>query len=155
MKISKACYQTVFSNDEKNIYNVGGTVCKLIVKEKPQEVYRISSLKYPSEIVLSDDEKMLAIFSTEGYIAVHNAANGKLIASTKALKQEGQGIYFLEGISKIICSTWDGNIIIFDYTTLQLEVICFEKIRGRCLMKTQKKNKFLLRKNMMIIMFQK
>ncbi len=143
MNIGSASYRALFSADEKYFYNVGGSVRKFEKGSKPNLVYKIDKLKNPSEIALSKDEKYLAVLNTQGHIAVYNANEGKLIAKTKALQEEGYGIFF-SGNNLVVTSTWNGNIIIFDYVSNNCDAIKIPDSGCGRLMNTDNDNVFLL-----------
>lgn len=143
MKILNANYQVIFSNNEKNIFSLGNTIKKFSFINKMTELFEISQLKNPSEFILSDDEKIIASLNTEGHISVFNANTGELIANTKALSQEGYGIYFTSN-NRVITSTWEGNIIIFNFDLNIFDIINIpDAICGK-LMPTKDKSVFLL-----------
>lgn len=143
MKISNANYQVVFSKNEKILYRLGSTISKISFSDKLTKIFEITELKNPSEMVLSEDEKFIAVLNTKGHIAVFDAMTGKLTASTKALNQEGYGIYFAPD-NRVIVSTWEGNVIIYNYILNQFDIINIPKAVCGKLMPTENKNIFLL-----------
>ena len=144
IKLSKPCYQSVFSKNEEVLYNVGAKVSKFTVGEKPREIFAIKGIRHPSEICLSDDEKMIATFTTQGYVFIHNTENADLVAWTKGVKEEGSGIHFLNHKNQVIFSTWNGKIIFFDFLTKNFEMIVLPEVCNLYLAKTGNENNFLL-----------
>lgn len=143
MKISNASYQVIFSKDEKSVYNIGSTIKKFSFNDKMMELFEISKLKNLSELALSKDETLIAVLNTEGHIAIFDANNGSCIAYTKALNQEGYGIYFTSG-SRVITSTWEGNIILFNYDLNKFDIINIPDAVCGKLMPTDNEDVFLL-----------
>lgn len=143
MKISNANYQVVFSKDEKFLYCLGSTIKKISFSDKLTKIFEISELKNPSEMALSEDERFIAVLNTEGYIAIFDALTGQLMASTKALNQEGYGICFASD-NRIVASTWEGNIIIYNYILNEFDIINIPEMGCGKLMPTQNINVFLL-----------
>ena len=113
MKIRKPSYKILFSEDEQTLFSVGGTVSAFDVSgEKAVELLRLNSLKNPSRITVSSDEKLLAYSNTSGHIAVHDIDSGKLLIKSKCLSEEGNSLFFLKGNKQIISSGWDGRVFI-------------------------------------------
>lgn len=80
---------------------------------------------YPniSEIILSEDEKKLAILNTEGKMAFLNLKDWLILWKDKKKHREGNLLTFTENDTKIIHADWDGQIMEFDLKTQQYDIL--------------------------------
>ena len=124
MKINRTAHFTRLSQDEKRLYNVGGTISAWEIDgEKPIEKYKIKALKNPSFLTLSSNNQLLAYSNTSGHMAVAETETGQIIAKSKGTKLEGNNILFIHENSKVLASDWKGNLFTWDIESGKINIV--------------------------------
>lgn len=115
MYSKKTSYGMKLTKDKDKLINVGSKVTIFQIQgEKLEIAYELTTLKNPSYIALTLDEKVLACANTSGHIALHNFSNGELIFKTKALSRECGSLIFTSDGTQIIFTTCEGDIVSID-----------------------------------------
>lgn len=111
MIIKMPSYEMKIIESKSIIINVGKNINVLDLNSF-KELYRLNSLKYPSYVAVSDDEKYFACSDTSGNIEVYDLKTGKLMLKNKGVSCEGGNIYFLK--DNVVSISWNGEIFSLD-----------------------------------------
>ncbi len=128
MKIKVPSFEIMIVKDSSKMINVGANI-NIFDLNNFKELYRLNSLKDPSHIAVSDDEKYFACSDTSGNIEVYDLKTGKLILKNKGVSCEGGNIYFLK--DNVVSISWNGEVFSLDVNKnicnvlLKTDLVCF------------------------------
>ena len=90
---TRTMYKAILFDSGNRLAYIGGST-RIANLSGDKETITVSKIKYPSKITISEDEKFLAIKTTDRNIEVYNLDDMALVGKYKAKGDDGSNILF-------------------------------------------------------------